>query len=377
MFLYDSVSTSPPHSPAQHARGIVVFLFCVFSLSSFAQDSAIPSTALSRYLNILNRAPFGATPPPPPSPAELAQLAALTNAPPPVAAESLAKQFRLTALTSFQGTPAAGFIHLPSNRSFLLLQGQSLAGYTLESVNFRTSTARLSTDGLAEDIPLQFASGQPTNTVQYPTHTLPPLEESVPTTQPTAPTPMAAMPAPAPPVAPPALASGLTAEEQSAATQVDPVSGESRISFRELHRIRLQQKREKAEAERLQREAEQQSRELAEKQKAAAAELFRSLEEQQQKQHRAEVIEAIKEGRDVHLDFELTPSEAKALAEAGFAIPEEVLEDSGEANGSRASREARESNESREPSEPSTPREAPVFEDAADSEDEIPIPILP
>ena len=51
-----------------------------------------------------------------------------------------------------------------------------------------------------------------------------------------------------------------------------------------------------------------------------AAGVDKELEEKARKEHRAKVIEAIKQGQDVTIDFELTAAEAKALAAAGARV---------------------------------------------------------
>jgi hypothetical protein len=87
--------------------------------------------------------------------------------------------------------------------------------------------------------------------------------------------------------------------------------------------------REKAEQERRERDAlssaAKAEAEAAERKKADEAEAILVLEEKTRQQHRAQVIEAIKQGYDVAIDFELTPAEAKSLADAGFAIPDEAF----------------------------------------------------
>lgn len=282
----------------------------------------------NRYDAILRRAPFGRIPRQP-TPEEIAAALALQAPQPDEKVEMLADTIKLNALTSFRGVPAAGFIDTRARRSFLLLEGQTLGGFTLESVDFRRATARLSRNGVAEDIAMSFAAGQPTNLVTYPTHALPPKTSATVTasaeTSDAAPR-TATLPANV--GAPIAIDSALTPEAIAAATVVD-ASGEKRLSFRELHRIRVQQMREKAEQERREREAlalaAKAEAEAAERKRKEEAEAILALEEKERQQHRAQVIEAIKQGYDVDVDFELTPEEARSLAEAGFAIPEEAL----------------------------------------------------
>ena len=304
--------------------GLMTFL-ALAALPFLHASAAEADVATNRYDAIIRRAPFGRAPRQP-TPEEIAAALALQAPPPADEVEKLADTIKLNALTSFRGVPAAGFIDTRERRSFLLLEGQTLGGFTLESVDFRRASARLSRNGVAEDIAMSFAAGQPTNLVTHPTHVLPP--ES--------PAPVAAAPAvsktetaqPGAGTPPIAVDSALTPEAIAAATVVD-ASGETRISFRELHRLRVQQMREKAEQERRERDAlssaAKAEAEAAERKKADEAEAILVLEEKTRQQHRAQVIEAIKQGYDVAIDFELTPAEAKSLADAGFAIPEEAL----------------------------------------------------
>ena len=307
------------------------FLACLAFAVLSAYPASAAESATNRYDAIIGRAPFGRAPRQP-TPEEIAAALALQTPPPAENAEKLADTIKLNALTSFRGVPAAGFIDTGERRSFLLLEGQTLGGFTLESVDFRRASARLSRNGVAEDIAMSFAAGQPTNLVTHPTHVLPP--ESPSAVAPAAAVSKAeAEPAAggAPPAAatpPIAVDSALAPEAIAAATVVD-ASGETRISFRELHRLRVQQMREKADQERRERDAlssaAKAEAEAAERKKADEAEAILALEEKTRQQHRAKVIEAIKQGYDVAIDFELTPAEAKSLADAGFAIPEEAL----------------------------------------------------
>lgn len=308
---------TPRSSPAT-AAALAGLVLCLATAAPSPADDAT-----NRYEAIVRRAPFGRVPRQP-TPEELAAALAAQTPTTDENVEKLADTIRLNALTSYRGVPAAGFFDSRSKQSFLLLQGQSLGGYTLESVDFRRATARLARDGIAEDIALTFASGQPTNLLTHPTHALPPEAPAA-----NAAASKTDSPSPAANEPPQAVAdSALSPEAIAAATVVDP-SGETRISFRELHRLRVQQSREKAEKERLQREAQSAAAKAAadalEKKRAEEAELILQLEEKARKEHRAKVIEAIKQGQDVTIDFELTAAEAKALAAAGFAIPEEAL----------------------------------------------------
>ena len=303
--------------------GLMTFL-ALAALPFLHASTAEADVATNRYDAIIRRAPFGRAPRQP-TPEEIAAALALQAAPAAETAEKLADTIKLNALTSYRGVPAAGFIDTRERRSFLLLEGQTLGGFTLESVDFRRASARLSRNGVAEDIAMSFAAGQPTNLLTHPTHVLPTASPA--TTDAAAVSKTEATPA-ARGKPSTDIDSALTPEAIAAATVVD-ASGEARISFRELHRLRVQQMREKADQERRERDAlssaAKAEAEAAERKKADEAEAILVLEEKTRQQHRAQVIEAIKQGYDVAIDFELTPAEAKSLADAGFAIPEEAL----------------------------------------------------
>ena len=303
--------------------GLMTFL-ALAALPFLHASAAEADVATNRYDAIIRRAPFGRAPRQP-TPEEIAAALALQAPPPADEVEKLADTIKLNALTSYRGVPAAGFIDTRERRSFLLLEGQTLGGFTLESVDFRRASARLSRNGVAEDIAMSFAAGQPTNLLTHPTHVLPTASPA--TTDAAAVSKTEATPAAG---GKPStdIDSALTPEAIAAATVVD-ASGEARISFRELHRLRVQQMREKADQERSEREAlsnaAKAEAEATERQKAEEAEAILVLEEKTRQQHRAQVIEAIKQGYDVAIDFELTPAEAKSLADAGFAIPDEAF----------------------------------------------------
>jgi hypothetical protein len=285
-----------------------------------------------RYQPIIKRAPFG-----PllrePTEAELAAAlaqAALNQPVPPV--ERLADTVRLSAMSKYNGIPAAGFVDKRTNKSFLLLEGQTLGDYTLEAVCFEASSALLSKGDVTEEISLSFASGQPTNIVgiadsPYLTGlNLPIGLHAAAVASMAGSTPPQTAESNAPPkTVPDAVA--FSPEMIAAATTSDGTGG-TRISFRELHRLRVQELREKAEAESARREvlvrAEIEQAEAQKTKEAQEAEIMEKARVAAEKLHRAKVIQAIKDGYDVQLDFELTAAEAKSLAAAGFEIPEEA-----------------------------------------------------
>lgn len=294
-----------------------------FMLPAVFSTSLIAAVANDKLQAILDRAPFGPLPPTKPSEAERA--AALVQADDEEDTRPrLSESVRLSAMTRFNGVPAAGLIDLTSGRSFFLIEGQTLGGFKLEEVSFENSSVILTKDNQTEPIYLAFAAGQPTNLVTRTNgNTLSVLNQQ-------AQTPLASPnPTQEAPDEPP-LTSGQRADHSpdliAAATIIEP-DGSARISFRELHRLRVEESREKAEREKAERETraklEREQREKKAEEETKAAEIAEQAETAAENLRRKQTIQAIKAGYDVELNFELTPAEAKELAEAGFDIPVE------------------------------------------------------
>ena len=295
------------------------------------------ATPFGKFDAILERAPFGPLPPPAETAEELAARLAAEAAAKQEPITPLSDLVRLSAITRFNGSPAAGLVDKKSNRAFFMAEGQTVGDYTLELVSFENGSVLLSKGGQTEEIALSYAHGQPTNIVQVEgTPFLTGLDirknttgtarveadaNAVEEAQP--PTPATATES--------SDAGAFPPEMIEAATFID-ASGERRISFRELHRLRVQENRKKAELDKLRREAKRQR----EKELAAEVEKQDKLDEAAvlaaERLRRAKIITALKEGYDVEVDFELSVEEAKSLAEAGFEIPAEVLDTDNEEN---------------------------------------------
>jgi hypothetical protein len=299
---------------------------------------------------ILKRAPFG---PPPPIVADTwTEDTASHKAGEEETKKSIKDFIRLSAITRYAGVPAAGFFNNNDKSSFFLTEGQTVGDYTLEKVLFVSSSVILTKGDQTEEIPLSYAKGQPTNIVPIAgTQFLTGLDfrdqnkkvirgtEEEPSSEAVPEVPLIA------------AASGgekrLSSELIEAATLVE--GGQQRLSFRELHRLRVQEKRQKEEEEKKQREEKL----LQEKKQAEAKAKDELLAEEaariEESLHRDSMIEAIKAGEEVEEGFELTVEEAKSLADAGFAIPEEFL--SGDPSQNATDKESDESEELEEESD--------------------------
>lgn len=294
-----------------------------------------PTNSVSAYEKfdvILKRSPFG---PPPPVVLSAKEIAAAALAQAPVEQEKvtpLTAVVRLNAITRYDGLPAAGFVDKESNASYFLVEGQTIEDYTLDEVSLAKSSIILTKGGQTEEIFLSFASGQPTNIVPIAgTKFLTALDFRKRGEE--APQEVAAEEAAPEVTEVEAAAAPVEGEPRLSPEIVEAATitkdGEQRLSFRELHRLRIQEQRRKQELEKQQEEEKlRKDKELAEareKQEKLAQATLNAAIDAAETQCRSRMIEAIKEGQEVDEGFELTVQEAKALADAGFAIPEELL----------------------------------------------------
>lgn len=270
---------------------------------------------------ILERAPFGPPPSSLPSEAELNAGLKHIEEEEEDTRPRLSETVRLSAMTRFNGVPAAGLIDLMSGRTFFLIEGQTLGGFRLEEVSFETSSVILTKDGVTEPVYLSFAEGQPTNLTSTTNgFALSISDQPIKTPAASSHTPQGI---PVPPHQATEPSATYSPELIAAATITEP-DGSTRLSFRELHRLRIQESREKAEREKTERDARaklerEQTEKKAEEEKKVT-EIAEQAEAAAEKIRRKQIIQAIKEGYDVERNFELTPEEAKELAQDGFDI---------------------------------------------------------
>ncbi len=119
----------------------------------FPAAAQVPGNVpFSRYEPILERAIFGA-PPPPPSTNETASAEGEVPVEEPFVIPPGLDKVKVTLISRFRGIPAAGFTDGESNTPYYLLEGQS-NDFQLVSVDFPAQTIRLRRGAFEADLPL-------------------------------------------------------------------------------------------------------------------------------------------------------------------------------------------------------------------------------
>jgi hypothetical protein len=178
-------------------------------------------------------------------------------------AELLGKNIKLTAITTYQGVPAAGIIEQNTRRTYYLTKGQSILGYTLTDIG--ENSILLETTNAIANIAMSYAPGQPAEITVHPTSgrlsALNIFSDEVSATNSVM---VKAQSTENGSIKSNADGLELSDEVRKAVTIKD-ADGTERISFRELHKLRMEERNRKLEEERLAREekalAEQRARE--------------------------------------------------------------------------------------------------------------------
>jgi hypothetical protein len=255
---------------------------------------------------------------------------------------------RLRTLSHYAGVPAAGFVELSTGRTFLLREGETLGPYHLLAADVDLGEAVLLSGTNSFTVPLAYAAGQATNIVpsahgpfptvfraDTPTGAAAPAEEpAVADIQHSAfGTQHSEEAPPAPPPKRRTVSASLAPEEEADLVRRATVRGEDgseHISFRELQRLRTALLAEKAAAARAAALAEEEERRAAAAEKRAAKkaaeEEARAAAAEKERLRRAAVVQALAQGYDVEVDFTLTAEEAQQLRDAGYDVPDAVLE---------------------------------------------------
>lgn len=283
----------------------------------------------SRYNVILEREPFGVIPKGL-SAEELALLAAKGSVDSAVPDEkSIAKQIRLMSITKYNGLPAAGFWDSESKRSYLLIEGQSIMDFTLVKVDTRANKIILSKGDITEEISMSFAKGQPAEFVESANPEFLTVLNVVAKATPR--TPVNAVDdlnksAIAQTALPQPNILGVSPDLVAAAT-VATGDGDEKISFRELHRLRVEQSRMTAANEKRKREEVELQIATHDAAMQEARENLLETAKLEEQAKRALVIQSIKEGKITEVNIELTSEEARELSAAGFEVPSTVPTD--------------------------------------------------
>ncbi len=110
-----------------------------------------------RYRTILERAPFGPPPPPPvvepPEPPGGTNDVDDTKDVPYVIPPGLDK-IKITLLSRYRGTPAAGFVDGESGKSYYLLEGQEFDGIVCKGIDYARATVMLAKGEYEAELPL-------------------------------------------------------------------------------------------------------------------------------------------------------------------------------------------------------------------------------
>lgn len=216
-------------------------------------------------------------------------------------AELLGKNIKLTAITTYQGVPAAGIIEQNTRRTYYLTKGQSILGYTLTDIG--ENSILLETTNAIANIAMSYAPGQPAEITVHPTSgrlsALNIFSDEVSATNSVMVKAQSTENGSSK-----ANADGLElsdevrkaviikdadgterklSDEVRKAVTIKDADGTERISFRELHKLRMEERNRKLEEEKLAREekalAEQRARE---EEKLKQEELQRIIEAEEQ-----------------------------------------------------------------------------------------------
>lgn len=288
-----------------------------------------------RYGIILNRLPFGPNPPTlaqggskPLSPAEIAALEEARKM-----GENL--RIRLTSISRYRGVPAAGLLDLETGLSLLLRAGERIGPFHLLEVSPEAGGALLEDGTNTYFIAISYGRNQASN-----------LVHSADAKRLTVFRPASASSAYPPSVQPDTAATvtpedsnrqqvasiPLSAAQEKAAREreealflqqatIRNADGTERISYVTLNRLRAEAARKRAEEVRAAAEAlAKEQAELARAEAAAREEEARAAAEAEKAEKRTEILEAIRQGLDVHEEIELTAEEADELEQSGFSI---------------------------------------------------------
>lgn len=273
-----------------HSKTLMLGAICVF-ISSASIANSVPD----RYKVIISRSPFGAV-----SAATETTNSTTALTPEQIKlqeelakeAEELGKNIKLTAITSYRGVPAAGIVELNSKRTYYLTKGQSILGYTLTDIG--DTSILLETTNAIANIAMSYAPGQPSEITIHPTSgrlsVLNIFEDSVVATN----SVVVKQQNKVEDTKENSVIDGLElSDEVREAVTIKDADGTERISFRELHRLRMEERKRKLEEERLAREAKERAEQDAREEEARRQAELDSIIEAEEKLVEAEEIAAV------------------------------------------------------------------------------------
>ncbi len=255
--------------------GAVLLWVAGHAASAVPQGGVPQGWGWERYQGIVDRQPFGKAPADGAAGEGGAAAAAAVAVEP--AGPGLAETVRLSVVSLFGGTPAAGFTDTATGRSYYLFEGQSVEEYTLLAVNAQDGSVTLRKGGQEATLSLGSAAqtGGP-----------------------------AGGGAGTPSAATPVVASG-------GSPSVSGTAADAQLSYAERQRRRVEEARARMEEAR--RKAEEARRSQAE-------DVARLTGEALQRHLREVNLEMIRSGQGTPLPIELTPQEVALLATEGFDV---------------------------------------------------------
>jgi hypothetical protein len=256
--------------PLQSCR-LAVMSAATLLVAACPVAGATPETDLlgkdwSRYQVIVDSEPFGKAPPRGDSGADGDAGAAAAAAEP--AGPGLAETTRLSVVSMFGGTPAAGFTDTTTGKTYYLLQGESLGEFTVLAVDALAGSARIRKGQQEETLTLTSVTGTAASG------------------------------------SPPAVSAAVTA------TAVGTGEPGEELSYAERQRRRVEEARARMEEARRRAEEARQSQE----------DVARLTGEALQRHLRDLNLQMIRSGQGTPLPIELTPQEVAQLAADGFDV---------------------------------------------------------
>lgn len=286
---------------------------CVFmGMSCFA--SAVPE----RYKVIMSRLPFGpntySTSDMSNSGSELTPEQQKLQEELAKEADLLGKNIKLIAINSYRGVPAAGIVELSSRRTYYLTKGQSILGYTLTDI--AESSILLETTNAIANIAMSYAPGQPCEITVHPTSgrlsVLDIYDSKVAATN----SVIVKQQVEKEEEAEIVVGGLLLSEDVRKAVTIKEEDGTERISFRELHRLRMEERKRKLEEERKARE----------EQERAEREAQEALEQEAQKIQEEKALGIAEIERIIKAEELLIEAEDAAVEQALYFDDEQSFE---------------------------------------------------